>query len=135
VHAPNFSSGLAVPSRAHTTNIDQCAALAACKTELQEPSGAFGHKADHEEAFIIRDDPLTTAENLETQSLQEKLHRLADGLWFLKWYDDVCDEADENFSGIKKEIASLSGQHRDYVFARLAEMNRAAEERPAYTEH
>ena len=58
---------------------------------------------------------------METESLQEKLHRLADELWFLKWYDDVCDEADENFSGI--------------VFARLAEMNRAAEERPAYTEH
>ncbi len=69
------------------------------------------------------------------KSLQEKLHRLADGLWLLKWYDDVWNEADEAFSGFRSEIASLSDQDRAYVYGRLAEMDRVAEERPAYTEH
>jgi hypothetical protein len=74
-------------------------------------------------------------ETMETESLQEKIERLADGLWLLEWYDDVCDEADEKFSGIKGEIAGLSPEDRDYVFARLEEMNRAASERFARTEH
>ena len=36
------------------------------------------------------------------KSLQEKLHRLADGLWLLKWYDDVWNEADEAFLRLPK---------------------------------
>jgi hypothetical protein len=72
---------------------------------------------------------------METESLPEKLARLADWLWLVKWYDDVFDEADEKFSGIKGEIAGLSQEDRDYVFARLEDMNRAANERTARTEH
>jgi len=71
---------------------------------------------------------------MKTENL-EKLQRLANGLWSLKWYDDVCNETNEAYKDFIKEIASLNDQDRAYVYGRFAEMDRAAEERPRYTEH
>jgi hypothetical protein len=60
------------------------------------------------------------------------LDEIADGLWLLKWYDDCWDGTEEPMVKMKEQLKKLEGRDRDYVFARLEDMNRAARERPAW---